>query len=81
MSRTFTFKDTERIGKELRKMRVENNFGSNELARTLRVSSPLVCSWESGRARPSLETLVKLAKVYRMDLGDLVKRIMGVENK
>ncbi len=49
------------IGKILRKMRLDNNFSQNELAKKLLVTQTTLSGWERSYRQPTFESIEKIA--------------------
>jgi transcriptional regulator with XRE-family HTH domain len=50
--------------KSLRKLRKRAGLSQSEVARRIGVTSEMVCRLEGGTARPSIQTLAKLADLF-----------------
>lgn len=66
------------IGKNIRKCRVNADLSQDELAARLFVSRQTISNYETGRSRPDIETLAKLADIFNVDIHEL---IYGVTNQ
>lgn len=65
-------KVSKRLGKRIQKLRKEAGFGSQEeFAEALKLSRTHVGHIEQGRKNPSMEVLVKIAAVLKIDLKEL----------
>ena len=60
------------IGKNLRQLRAERGLTQEQVAERLHVSRQTLSSYESGRTRPDVETLVRLCGIYGTDLDGVV---------
>ena len=60
------------IGKTIRHIREEKKMTQDELAEKLFVTRQTISSYETGRTKPDIEMLVKLASVFNMDIHDLI---------
>lgn len=60
------------IGESLRRVRLEHNFRQREVAEAVGVDRSTYSFYETGRTRPSLETLCSLAKIYNVTIGYLM---------
>lgn len=58
--------------KDLRKWRERKHFSQKEVAISLGVAPPQISKWEAGATEPSLENLIKLAKLYEVTLDEIV---------
>ncbi len=57
--------DAKKLGKRIRVARVEADFTQTELARKMDAKQKSISRYETGDSVPSVETLVKLAKVLK----------------
>ena len=60
------------MGAFLRELRKERGLTQEQAAEALFVSSKTVSRWETGATIPDLETLVKLAEFYAVDIRELI---------
>ncbi|WP_265426796.1 helix-turn-helix domain-containing protein [Chryseobacterium sp. YIM B08800] len=60
------------IGKKLREYRYRNNYSQQKVAELLDISQSTYCDWESDRSFPKAENLSKVAKLYDIDINDLL---------
>jgi len=60
------------IGKKLREYRYKNNYSQQKVAELLDVSQSTYCDWESDKIFPKSENLSKVAKLYDIDIKDLL---------
>ncbi len=60
------------IGISLRKVREEHNFKQKDVAEAIGLDRSSYSFYETGRTRPSLETLCTLARVYNVTIGYLL---------
>ena len=56
-----------------REKRIEAGYTQEAVAKLLGISNSAVCLYEKGRADPSVETLHKMAVLYRCTLDELMK--------
>lgn len=61
------------LSEKLYKLRKDNNWSQEELAEKMEVSRQTVSKWESNKAIPELNKLVKLSELYNITLDELVK--------
>lgn len=66
-----TFIETGQIAERLKQLRLSKKLSREELARTLNVSTSLVCKWEYAQRGVSDEDKVALAKFYNMTVQEL----------
>lgn len=57
--------DAKKLGKRIRLARVEADLTQTELAQKMHAKQKSISRYETGDSMPSVETLVKLAKVLR----------------
>lgn len=62
-----------KLNERLYELRKSNNWSQEELAEKMEVSRQTISKWESGKATPELNKLVKLAELYKITLDELVK--------
>ena len=60
------------IGKNIRYYREKKGYSQEQLAQLLFVTRQTVSNYETGRCRPDVETLVKLAGLLDIDVTDLI---------
>lgn len=58
---------------KLQGLRKEKRFSQEQLAELLNVSRQSVSKWESGKAYPELDKLIRLSELFEITLDDLVK--------
>ena len=63
--------ETGQIAERLKQLRLSLNISREELARTLNVSTSLVCKWEYAQRKVSDEDKVALAKFYKTTVQEL----------
>lgn len=68
------------LNDRLYELRKKNNWSQEELAEKLDVSRQTVSKWESNKAIPELDKLVKLSEIYNITLDELVKGTTINEN-
>ena len=64
--------DTKAMSLFLKELRKERGLTQEQAAEALFVSSKTVSRWETGATIPDLETLVKLAEFYQVDVKELI---------
>lgn len=67
------------LNEKLYELRKNNNWSQEELAEKLDVSRQTVSKWESNKAIPELEKLVKLSEIYNITLDELVKGTISAD--
>lgn len=65
------------LKQKLRELRTKKKLTQKELSEKLGLSKNAVCEYEKGRAEPSIETLIKLSRIFEVSLDYLV----GLEDK
>lgn len=65
------------IGDRLRNLRIKNNLGQKEIAAILEMSITGYSSYENDSRRPSLDSIIKLSKFYRVSSD----YILGIDEK
>ncbi|HEK8799230.1 TPA: helix-turn-helix domain-containing protein [Clostridioides difficile] len=60
------------INENLRSLRKIHQYTQEELAEKLNVSRQSIAKWESGESIPDIGSCIKLAKLYKVKLDDLV---------
>jgi transcriptional regulator with XRE-family HTH domain len=60
------------IHENLKSLRIANGLSQLEVADTINVARQTVSSYETGRTQPDLETLKRLAELYKADLHDVL---------
>ena len=63
------------VGQNIKKLREQQNINQEELAQLVGVSSQAVSKWETDESKPSLETLVKISRVFHVSVDALVTGI------
>jgi transcriptional regulator with XRE-family HTH domain len=80
------------IGERITQLRKQQNLSQDELAKKAGVSRTIICNYERNANTPSIEVLIKLAKVFNVSVDfligegelaaldkDLLKRIEDIE--
>jgi transcriptional regulator with XRE-family HTH domain len=60
------------LAKNIKRLRIENNFNQTQLAKELHVSNSLISHWEKGDREPSTEDLIALAKFFGCTIDELL---------
>lgn len=60
------------FGNKLQKLRTQLNLSQTELAGKLGVTNKAVSKWETGKSKPTTNTIRKLAALYKMDISELL---------
>ena len=61
-----------KFGNRLYKMRKQSGLTQNELAKMLNVTNKAVSKWENGKSKPSIETIKKLAVIFKIPIESLL---------
>lgn len=64
--------DKEAKMNKLKQLRQKNGLAQAELAARINVSQSTVAMWETGKAYPRVESLIKLAKIFGCSVSDLI---------
>lgn len=59
-------------GNVFRAMRIRAGLKQTEVAELLEICKSTVCMWEKGKSRPKFRTLVKLTKLYKCSVAELM---------
>ncbi len=72
-----------KISKNIKKFRTAKKLTQDEIAKQLFVTRQTVSSWESGRTQPDIETLCKLAELFKISVEELIygKKDFANENE
>lgn len=70
------------LGTKLNKLRTDRKLTQVQIAERLQVSQNAYNKWESGKAKPAMENLMKIADFYETDVYDLLdeKSIIQTNN-
>ena len=60
------------FGKNLKKLREQNNLTQENLANSLAVSRQAICMWEKGERTPKVRILAKIAKIFGVSLDHII---------
>ncbi len=60
------------IGTKIRNQRKKMNLSQIELAQLLHIDQTAVSQWETGRTKPSMNSLIELAEILECEISDLV---------
>lgn len=61
-----------KFAENFRLLRQEKGVGMEQLAKELGVSLCIVSYWESGKREPTMHSLIKIARYFRISLDELV---------
>jgi len=62
------------LSDNLKKIRKENNLSQEELAEKLGVSRQSVSKWESGTSYPEMDKLLQIAKIFNVNIDELLNQ-------
>ena len=65
--------DSVKLGKNLKRIRMEKGISQGEIARTLKVGRSFITNIENGKTNPTLDTIAKIAKAIGVSVGELMK--------
>ncbi len=61
--------DIKKIGKKIKLARVEQDLTQSQLAKKIKAKQKSISRYETGASMPSIETLLKIAKVLKKPAG------------
>ena len=70
---TATMKESERLGKNLKRIRTTKGISQGEIGRILKVDKGFISNIEAGKTNPTLSTITKIAKAVGVSVGELMK--------
>lgn len=59
------------LNKNLRDIRMKNNYNQEYVANKLGVTKQTISNWEKGKRSPDIDSLIKLANLYEVTLDTL----------
>ena len=65
--------ESEKLGKNLKRIRTEKGISQGEISRKLEVDKSFVSNIENGKTNPTLSTIAKIAKAIGVSVGELMK--------
>jgi len=65
--------DAKKLGKKIKVARVELDLNQSELAAKIKAKQKSISRYENGLSMPSIETLVKIAKVLKKPAGHFLE--------
>lgn len=65
--------DSKKLGKNVRKIRTQNNITQEDVANILGVDRSFVSNIENGKNNPTLSTITNLAKALSVSVEELFK--------
>ncbi len=67
------FRELQRIGRSIRKARMDRNLTEEDMLLDVPMNQSYYQDIEAGRANPTLDTLLRIARVLDVPLADLVR--------
>ena len=68
------------LNENLRNLRMRERYSMEDVAEIIGVSRQSVAKWENGESLPDIEKCVKLSKLYKVTLDELVSEAIDIEN-
>ena len=65
--------ESEKLGKNLKRIRIEKAISQGDIARSFGVSRGFISNIENGKTNPTLSTITKLAKAIKVSSDELLK--------
>ncbi len=65
--------ESEKLGKNLKRIRTAKGISQGEISRKLEVDKSFVSNIENGKTNPTLATIAKIAKAIGVSVGELMK--------
>lgn len=72
--------NTELIGNNIKRMRVERRLSQDDLANTIHVTRPTISNWENGKAEPSSSQVINLAKTFEVTADEILGMSSGKQS-
>lgn len=72
LGENMTEKQKHILAKNLRKYRLKNNLLQKDVAKYLNVVLSTYSQYETGKSNPDYETLIKLSRLYKVSIDELV---------
>lgn len=69
------------LAENLKKIRKEHNLSQEQLAEQLGVSRQSVSKWESNQAYPEMDKVIQLAKMFNLNVDDLLNQDIREVNR
>ena len=64
--------DLVSVGRKISTLRSQKNLSQDRLAETLLVSRQAVSAWETGKAAPSIDNVIELAKIFGVSFEEIL---------
>jgi len=65
--------ESEKLGKNLKRIRIKKGISQGEIGRILKVDKGFISNIENGKTNPTLATIAKIAKAIGVSVGELMK--------
>ena len=65
--------ESEKLGRNLKRIRTSKGISQGDIARSLEVSRGFISTIESGKTNPTLATITKLAEAIGVSVSELTK--------
>jgi transcriptional regulator with XRE-family HTH domain len=65
--------ESEKLGKNLKKIRIAKGISQGQIGRTLEVDKSFISNIENGKTNPTLSTIAKIAKAVGVSVDKLLK--------
>ncbi len=62
-----------KLGKNLKRLRIERGISQGQIARTLKVGRSFITNIENGKTNSTLDTIARVAQAVGVSVGELVK--------
>ncbi len=66
-------KAVQKFGKNMKKIREAKKMSQGDIYRATKIERAYISNLESGKQNPTLETIAKIAKALKVEIGDLTK--------
>ena len=67
--------DAKKLGKKIKLARVEQDLTQSQLAKKINAKQKSISRYETGAAMPTIETLLKIAKVLKKPTGHFLEEL------
>ncbi len=64
-------KAVQKFGKNMKKIREAKKMSQGDIYRATKIERAYISNLESGKQNPTLETIAKIAKALKVEIGDL----------
>ena len=73
--------DSIKLGNKIRKLRTNNHMTQSDLGNMLHVSDKTISKWENGYSIPDIGVIKQLAKIFKVNINNLVNDALYVNKK